>query len=137
MKQFFIDTTIATYALGGPHPLRPPCIEVLAAATDARVRLHLSAEAIQEVLHHRMRRDDRAPALAAARALAALCHVHDFDSAVLRRSLDLVATSTIRDRDAVHAATALEQGFTSIVSADPDFDGIPDLRRIDPRDLEL
>lgn len=39
-----------------------------------------------------------------------------------------MAGSTIRGRDAVHAATALQSGFDLIASTDPDFDEVPGLR---------
>jgi predicted nucleic acid-binding protein len=35
-------------------------------------------------------------------------------------------------RDAVHAATALRNGLTVVISPDRAFDGIPHLRRFDP-----
>jgi len=37
-------------------------------------------------------------------------------------------------RDATSAAVALNRGFDAILSADRDFDEIPGLERIDPRD---
>lgn len=137
MRRVFVDTTVATLAIGGPHPARDACAWILRAAVARSAEVHLSVEAIQETLFHRMRRTDRADAMASARELMWTCRVHDFDLSVLRRSLDLVEQADVRGRDAVHAATALEHGFTSIVSVDADFDEIPGLVRIDPRELEL
>jgi predicted nucleic acid-binding protein len=37
-------------------------------------------------------------------------------------------------RDAMFAAVALNRGVDAILSADQDFDGIPGIERIDPRD---
>ncbi len=62
----------------------------------------------------------------------AACVVHAFDEAVTDRTVDLVERSTIAGRDAVHAATALEAGFTEIVSLDRDFDRVPGLTRREP-----
>lgn len=39
-------------------------------------------------------------------------------------------------RDAVFAAIAARHDLTTILSADTDFDGLPQLRRIDPADGE-
>lgn len=60
--------------------------------------------------------------------------VHDFTASIQALSLDLMERSPIRGRDAVHAATALAAGFTEIVSMDRDFEDVPGLRRIAPRD---
>ena len=48
------------------------------------------------------------------------------------RALDLMAQHAhLKPNDALHAAAALGSGIGTIVSADADFDGIPDLRRQD------
>lgn len=131
----FADTTVLAHAYGGAHPQQVPCQQILRRVATHAEDIHLSTEAIQEFIHHRMRRVDREVALRDARDVVDTCVLHPFDAAVLARSLDLIATTSIRGRDAVHAATALENGFTEIISADPDFDSVPGLRRIDPLDL--
>lgn len=40
----------------------------------------------------------------------------------------------INPRDAIHVATLRGYGLETIVSADRDFDGIDDIRRLDPTD---
>jgi predicted nucleic acid-binding protein len=81
---------------------------------------------VQELLFHRMRRTSRAEAVAQARFAAGLCVLHPFDGAVLNRALNWWRSPDSRARDAVHAASALVAGFTEIVSADRDFDAVPD-----------
>jgi len=41
----------------------------------------------------------------------------------------------IKPRDAIHAATALENGIEIIVSYDRDFDKLEEIKRLDPRSL--
>lgn len=127
-----LDASVFLYALGGEHALRAPCREVLA---HPGLELHASVELVQEVVFHRLRRADRDQAVAEARLVADSCRLHDFDAAVLRRALSLIAEGRVGGRDAVHAATALEAGIGVIVSPDSDFDGIPGIVRIDPRNL--
>ena len=89
-----------------------------------------------EMLFHRTRKTARAAALTETRTVGAACELYPFDSAILTRAMDLIARHTsVRGRDAVHAATALENGIESVLSPDPAFDGIPGLTRVDPRDL--
>lgn len=131
-EHYFVDTSVFAYALGGQHAERAPSRAVVEAATAGRLVLHASVEMVQELLHHRMRRADRDGALRQARAAAELCIVHAFDGAVLARALDLVSATSLRGRDAVHAATALQHGLPAMLSADPDFDVVPGLTRISP-----
>ncbi|MGO1582118.1 MAG: type II toxin-antitoxin system VapC family toxin [Actinomycetaceae bacterium] len=130
----FLDTAVLALAVGGEHPLREPCRSFLASAARGDLELHVSVEAIQELLFHRMRRGDRAEAVRLVRDVRMACRVHPFDDAVVSRMLDLVSTSAVGGRDAVHAATALEHGFHEIISPDSDFDTVPGLRRRSPAD---
>ncbi len=132
MRPVFVDPSVLLLAVGGEHPWREPCRAVLGAAAAGEVRLHLSVEGGQEFLFHRLRRVGRQQAVEQFALLDRLAVWHSFDVEILRRSAELVRNDHARGRDAVHAATALAAGFASIVSCDPDFDGIPGLTRLDP-----
>lgn len=131
-----LDTAVVAYTLGDDHPLKPPCVASIDAIDAGRIAAHASVELVQELMYHRLRRTDRATAVQQARDAKSMCVLHDFDMDVLERTLALVASHPrIRGRDAVHAATALEHGIETVLSPDTAFDGIPGLRRVDPRDL--
>ncbi|QOR70703.1 type II toxin-antitoxin system VapC family toxin [Ruania alkalisoli] len=131
-RKVFVDTVILALAVGGESPHRAACRRILDGAANGEMELHLSAEALQELLFHRLRRGSRADAVAVVREVRAACVVHAFDEAVTDQMVDLVERSPIGGRDAVHAATALEAGFTEIVSLDRDFDQVPGLTRREP-----
>ncbi len=130
----FLDATIILLAAGEPSTAQRACRSFLEAQAASGSTLHMSVEGVQEVLFHRMRMVDRGTAVAEARDVQEMVVLHRFDEGVLQTAISLVATSTVRGRDAVHAATAIRAGFDAIVTTDSDFDGIPGLRRIDPRD---
>ncbi|WP_163544468.1 type II toxin-antitoxin system VapC family toxin [Occultella kanbiaonis] len=132
---YLVDTAVFAYALGLPHERRDACRRIVELAAEGEVELHASVEMVQELLHHRMRRTQREAAVRQARAVADLCVLHPFDAAVLARALDLVSRTSLRGRDAVHAATATVNGIARLLSSDPDFDGVPGLVRVDPGDL--
>jgi predicted nucleic acid-binding protein len=132
VKRFFVDTPVLLYAIGGPHELRDPCRQIVAAAARGRVELHASIEAIQEVLFHRLRRTNRRDAVAAARDYLDLVVCRPLDAAVMRRSFLLTLAGRIRGRDALHAATALAGGFSAIVTTDSDFSDTSGLSVLTP-----
>ena len=129
---WFVDTSVLLIAAGGDSPERTACRAFLQRAHDERRTLHASVEMVQEFVHHRMRREPRAVAVETARDLLETCVLHAFDEDVLRDALHLIEASDVRSRDAVHAATALRAGFTTIVSLDTDFDAVPGLDRLAP-----
>ena len=129
--RLLVDTAVLAYALGGEHPERDVCVQLIRAAGAGDIELHASTEMVQELLFHRMRRGTRAKAVTQARDASELCFLHSFDAPVLTRALELVNThDRLGGRDAVHAATALQNGITTIVSPDTAFDGISGLTRI-------
>ena len=130
----FLDATIILLAAGEPSTAQHACRSFLEAQAASGSTLHMSVEGVQEVLFHRMRMVDRGTAVAEARHEQEMDVQHRYDESDLQTAISLVATSTVRGRDAVHAATAIRAGFDAIVTTDSDFDGIPGLRRIDPRD---
>lgn len=129
----FIDSTVPLYALGPQSPQRDHCRRLLRESIGQGLSLHTDVEVLQEVLYHRMRRTTRDQAVAECRGLADTLVIHDVTLEVWHRATALVETTSIRGRDAFHAAAALLAGFDAIVTTDSDFDGIPGLRRIDPR----
>lgn len=135
MKPVFVDTSVVLLAVGTAHPLRAACRELIRAAAQGKLRLHLSVESGQEFLFHRLRRTARDRALAEFDELDTLAVWHPFDADTLRAARELMGSTNVRGRDAVLAATALAWGFTTIVSSDPDFDAIPGLKRLPPEEL--
>lgn len=130
----FLDSNVFLYAIGAEHPLREPCGAVLERVGSGQLHATTSTEVVQEVIHVLRRKGRHAQALIVARRLIALfpdmlaVGPADMDLAcdLLERYPDLPT------RDAVHAATALNHGMDSIISADQDFDRIKEIERRPP-----
>lgn len=131
MRRVFLDSSVLLLAAGAEHPLREACRGLVRAVAEKRVEGHVSTEGIQELVFHRMRKGDE-QAVRIGRGMATICTLHAFDDRVLDRALALIDEAGMRGRDAVHAATAILAGFSQIVSADADFEGVPGLSRVDP-----
>jgi predicted nucleic acid-binding protein len=129
-----LDTAVFVYAVGEDHPYRDPCRRLLHPDALHRYGGEASVQAIQELLHQRARRTgDRAGAVGIAEAMAQLCPLHPLTPDDLRLGLRLFSDAPrLSGRDALHAATAINRGIPTIVSPDPDLDGVDGLRRLDP-----
>ncbi len=137
MKPFLFDTTVFVYAVGAPHPYREPCRAILQRA-QANVRLGAAGVGVLHELAHITLRRTGNRTLARARAAQAgeICaDVYECDRRDMDAALDLlVSHGRLGVADAVTAATALNRGVGSVLSADRDFDGIPGIERVDPAD---
>jgi len=137
VKPVFADSDVLLFGFGGPHPLMAASRRMLAAAEREDIELHVSVEGLQEFLFHRLRRGPRPLALQQHAGIRAATVPHDFTELIWQRAVDLIATTTIRGRDAIHAATALEHGFTEIVTGDSAFVAVPGLTPVTPDQLAL
>lgn len=100
-----------------------------------RMRAHVGIDVLREVVHVRRRRGQR-DAVRRAREFARLCAVvHSVERDDLERALDLLeAHPRLDTTDALHAATALNRGITTMLSVDRSFDQLEGLLRVDPAD---
>ena len=133
-----LNSTVLAYAVGEDHPLRDPCRRLLAAHADGRVDATTTVEVVQELVHVRARRRERADAVALGRQVAQAFTLIVTSADDLERGLALFERQpALGAFDAVLAAVAIEQGADALVSADRAFAGIPGLRWVDPGSAAL
>lgn len=136
VRRFLYDTSIFIYALGGEHPYKAPCREIVRRAAGGDLQGEASADLLQEFTHQRARRTgDRLGAAKAARSVAALAWWHPVEPHDVQRGIDLFEThNELSTRDAVFAALAINRGIDAILTTDRAFDEVDRLERIDPTD---
>jgi predicted nucleic acid-binding protein len=137
VRRFLFDTSVFVYALGSEHRYREPCQTILREMRDGKLAGEASIELVHEFAYVRQRRLTRTDAARWARRIKRACPLHAVDLSDIERALDLwCAHERLDMRDAIFAAQALNRKIDAILSPDSDFDGVPDLQRIDPADTE-
>lgn len=138
MTRFLYDTAIFVYAVGGEHPYREPCRDIIARAGRRELRGEASADLLQEFVHQRLRRGvGRERAIAQGRDVAGLCRLHDVTAVDALAALSVLEDHPgLTPRDATFVALAAARGIGAILTPDRDFDGVHGLRRVDPLDDE-
>ncbi len=130
----FLDATLIMYSVGGPHPLRDSCKKFLEKIKSREILGVTNTEVLQEILYRYFSIERGLLGEIAYQCMIEFCtdifpvRVADTDKAleILKR------VKGITSRDAVHAATMIHNGINEIVSTDPHFDLIPEIKRIDP-----
>ena len=133
----FIDANLIMYSIGSSHPLREPCKKFLEKIKSREILGVTNTEVLQEILYRYFSIERRTLGEIAYQSMIEFCtdifpvRVVDTDKAleILRR------VNGITSRDAVHAATMINNGIKEIISTDPHFDLIHEIRRIDPLKL--
>jgi len=135
--KYFLDTNIFMYAAGREHPLKGPCVAILRRVAREEVEALTNTEVLQEILYRYRAIGERERGLHLARLAVDQVggEVLPVTLADMRRAFDLVTRygTDIMARDAVHAATMLNNGLTHLISADSHFDSIEGITRVDPR----
>ncbi|MCK6527574.1 type II toxin-antitoxin system VapC family toxin [Myxococcota bacterium] len=134
MTPAFLDSNVFIYAAGADGPLKAPCAEILRRVGAGELDANTSVEVVQE-LHHVFRRRGRLAdgvrlARDVVRLFPGLLSITRAD--VLRSGDILMARPQLSPRDALHAATALNNGITTIISVDADLEHVDGLSRLDP-----
>jgi len=131
---YFLDSNILMYAIGKEHPYKGACIQVLRRIEAGTIQVVTSVEVLQEILYryYSLRNYD-----VAGSAFANMKKLCEKILPVLEVDVDR-AHRILRDlpdlgvRDAIHAATILNNGLRQIISADKHFDVIKGIARVDP-----
>jgi predicted nucleic acid-binding protein len=131
MPTVFLDTNVFLYAIGAQHPLKAPSQRILERVGDGELDAVSSTEVVQEILYVLIRRGFRETGLKLARhttqLLGGLLPVTQDD---LLTACDLIELyPALPTRDAIHAATMLNNGISEIVTADGHFDNVRGIRR--------
>lgn len=135
MTRVYLDSNVLLYAIGEESRFRDACRAILRRVVQRELVGETSVLTVQEVVHHRQRRGDPAPAAHGREALAICAATHPLDSSVIRTALTLMdGARQLRTADAIHAATALSRGIETVISADTDFDAVAGIERVDPLD---
>ena len=133
----FVDANVFMYAVGMDAEWRETCDAVLEGFQESNVRVVTNAEVLQEILHRYFSQHRPGDAQAVHRAARSLCDeiIPVTEQHTTRALALLIEHKRLPARDAVHIATMEDRGIRTILSADQDFDAIPGVDRIDPRDF--
>src|SRR6266516_5662707 len=109
----FIDTNIVIYAVGGPHPFKEPCRQILILAAQHPPAFVTDAEVLQELLHRYLRLQAWQHGRQVVRYFAELMRGR-VESVTIR---DIEEATSLADRysgnggrDLIHAAVMMRMG---------------------------
>ena len=131
----FIDVNVFMYAAGAPHPYKAPCVKILSDIEIGALTAAINTEILQELLYRysHIKLADKGIQLCRdiLKYPLTIFPVVEND---IRLAIDLFQThhaTSIKPRDAIHAATMQNNGITRLISADADFDRLSVIR-VDP-----
>ena len=130
----FLDTNVFLYAVGGPHPEREACRNLLLRIEEGSLDGTTSTEVVQELLFVLTRRRRRREALKLANEVTSLFpNLLPVTREDMMITLDLLQRyQHLTARHAIHVATMLRNRIATIISVDADFDQVREIHRVAP-----
>ena len=131
----FIDANIPIYAAGRENPNKEPCARILMMVAERPLSFVTDVEVLQEILHRYLASGRLSLGKEVLRNFAEV--MHDRIQPVYLEDIELATSMAdshldISARDLVHAAVMHRLGTQRIISADTEFDRLPDIVRLDP-----
>lgn len=126
----FVDSNIPMYLVGADHPNKAAARNLVEMAVESSQQIVTDVEVLQEILHRYVainRRDGIEPATTAI--LAIIDRVFPIEQADVDRARQIVMTSTLSARDAIHVAIMQRYGVQRILTFDRAFDHVPGIAR--------
>ena len=125
-----VDSNVPMYLVGADHPSKTAARSLLELAVARRERLVTDAEVIQEILHRYAAIDRRTFIEPAVEVLLGVVdEVYPIELADVTRARDIVLSSRLTARDAIHVAIMQRHGIARIMTLDDDFDELPGVSR--------
>ncbi len=133
----FLDANILMYAIGKQHLYKPSCVAVLKQIEAEVIHVVTSVEILQEILHRYYSLRNYEVAASAFANMKKLCEkiLPVLEADVDRAHRILKDLPHLSVRDAIHAATILNNGLRKVISTDKHFDTIKGIVRVDPAKL--
>jgi predicted nucleic acid-binding protein len=130
----FIDTNIFLYAKGKDHPLKLACISWIKRIRENNIIAVINTEIIQEILYRFQSIKKISAGILLSKEAIEICQIIlPVTERDLALALEIIEKNPmVQTRDAFHAATMLNNGIKEILSADPHFDLISGILRVDP-----
>lgn len=128
----YLDANIFLYVLTGNPQQSSSCLSILKQVTEGTLDGCTSYLTWDEVLYALMREIGRINAIEESRKFLTMPHLSfiDVDYSIISKAQELIEMYKVDPRDAIHAATAILNGCTEIVSDDKDFDVVKELKRV-------
>ncbi|OGW15875.1 MAG: hypothetical protein A2035_06475 [Nitrospirae bacterium GWA2_42_11] len=133
MSLHFLDSNILMYSLGSSHSLKAPCMKILEKIRSSKIQVCTNTEVFQEILYRYYSLDKKELAHQACKLLEDITDpILSVSQEDITKAIALLKQYSINVRDAVHAATMLNNDIRHIISTDTHFDQIPEIKRIQP-----
>mgnify|MGYP000548299964 CR=1 FL=1 len=132
----YIDSNIFIFAAINQDELGERCRNIIKLIEERKISCAASYLIIDEIIWVLKKRIGKKDALKITRASLSLpIKWLNIDESSIIKMLDVLEETNIDPRDALHTACMINNGFSTILSEDKDFDKIKNIRRMESKEF--
>ena len=130
----YLDANIFIYTVTGDSKQSESCLSIIKKIITGEVEACTSFLTWDEALYALKRELGREKALEESRKFLEIPYLFfiNVDGAIITKAQIMAELYHLNPRDAIHAATAILNKCTEIISDDPDFDAVKEIKRLSP-----
>lgn len=129
----YLDTNIFLYPHTGDDFVSGACIKILERAMTEKIQAGTSVITWDEFQYALKKKfQDKEKAIELSKDFLNMPNIVFFETnmKIIKKAQNLTELYNLQPRDAIHAATAILNNCKEIISDDPDFDKVKELKRI-------
>ena len=130
----YLDTNIFIYPHTGDDNKAQTCSKIIEKSITGEIEAGSSVLTWDEFHYSLIKKLDKEKATALSKDFISIPNLAIFETNLktISKAQALIEIYNLKPRDAIHAATAILNGCDIIISDDPDFDRVKELKRIAP-----
>jgi predicted nucleic acid-binding protein len=127
----YLDANTFIYASLNQKALGEKSRSILSEVQEGKISAASSALSFDEIIWAVKKQRGESDGIAAGQAMINMSGLNllDVNSVVLSSAIALIKKYHLNPRDSIHAASAIDARAEFIVSEDPDFDGLAEIKR--------
>ncbi len=132
-KEVYIDSNLFIFSIISIEKEGEKARAVIEKIKKGDYKAYTSILTIDEVLWIVQKEKDRETAYEGIKILIEIPNLNflEVTGKIMREAIEIYKTEKLDPRDSIHLACMRDKNISSIISSDPDFDKIKDMKRID------
>ena len=130
----YLDTNVFIYAATNDDEKGNWARQILKTIIEEKEQGYTSCLTWDEVVHALWKLRGKEKAHIEGRKMLELGNIHFLPPTIniINKAQDLIEQTSLKPRDAIHAATAIVKGISNFATNDDDFDEVKELKRLKP-----
>ncbi len=132
-EEVYLDANLLIYASIDETEIGGKARKIIEKIKEGRYKAYTASLTFDEIMYAIQKNADREKAIRTAELYIKLQNLNiiPIDTQLIIKSIEVYKKTNLKPRDSIHLTAMISKNLHIIISSDPDFDKIKDIKRID------